>query len=69
VAKVDHVTLNPVGAEIIREVAWRILADQTGKITIGTEAVRLTRQDIPSPGDRRAQLYGRPDDIRINQVI
>jgi DNA invertase Pin-like site-specific DNA recombinase len=59
-AKVDHVTLDPVGVEIIREVARRILADQTGKITIGTEAVRLTREGIPSPGDRRAQLYGRP---------
>jgi site-specific DNA recombinase len=22
--------------------------------------VRLTREGIPSPGDRRAQLYGRP---------
>jgi DNA invertase Pin-like site-specific DNA recombinase len=60
VGKVDHVALDPVGAEIIREVARRILADETGKITIGTEAVRLTREGIPSPGDRRAQLYGRP---------
>ena len=59
-AKVDHVALDPVGAEIIREVARRILADETGKITIGTEAVRLTREGVPSPGDRRAQLYGRP---------
>jgi hypothetical protein len=59
-AKIDHVALDPVGAEIIREVARRILADETGKITIGTEAVRLTREGIPSPGDRRAQLYGRP---------
>jgi len=37
-AKVDHVALDPVGAEIIREVARRILADETGTITIGTEA-------------------------------
>ena len=59
-AKIDHVALDPVGAEIIREVARRILADETGKITIGTEAVRLTREGVPSPGDRRAQLYGRP---------
>ena len=59
-AKIDHVALDPIGAEIIREVARRILADQTEKITIGTEAVRLTREGIPSPGDRRAQLYGRP---------
>jgi site-specific DNA recombinase len=58
-AKVDHVALDPVGAEIIREVARRILADETRKITIGTEAVRLTREGIPNPGDRRAQLYGR----------
>jgi site-specific DNA recombinase len=59
-AKIDHVALDPVGAEVIREVARRILADQTGTITVGTEAVRLTREGIPSPDDRRAQLYGRP---------
>jgi site-specific DNA recombinase len=59
-AKIDHVELDPVGAEIIREVARRILADETGKITIGTEAVRLTREGILSPSNRRAQLYGRP---------
>jgi site-specific DNA recombinase len=59
-AKVDHVALDPVGAEIIREVARRILADETGKITVGTEAARLTREGIPCPNDRRAQLYGRP---------
>ena len=47
-AKIDHVALDPVGAEIIREVARRILADETGKITVGTEAVRLTREGIPS---------------------
>ena len=58
-AKVDHVELDPVAAEVIREVARRILADQTGKITYTTEAVRLTREGIPAPGDRRAQLYGR----------
>jgi hypothetical protein len=43
-AKVDHVAVDPVGAEIIREVARRILADETITITIGTEAVRLTRE-------------------------
>jgi site-specific DNA recombinase len=59
-AKIDHVALDPVGAEIIREVARRILADETGKITVYTEAVRLSRAGVPSPGDRRAQLYGRP---------
>ena len=58
-AKVDHVALDPVGAEVIREVARRILADETGRITVATEAWRLTREGVPSPSDRRAQLYGR----------
>ena len=60
-AKVDHVELDPVGAEIIREVARRILADETGKITIrdGSGA-----PDARGNSRRRAtgapQLYGRP---------
>jgi site-specific DNA recombinase len=57
--KVDHVEIDPVASEIIREVAQRILADETGKITCATEAARLTREGIPSPSDRRAELYGR----------
>ncbi|MGW2548091.1 recombinase family protein, partial [Kitasatospora sp. NPDC001574] len=47
-------------AEIIQNVAERILADETGKITCSTEAARLNRAKVPSPSDRRAQLYGRP---------
>ncbi|MEY9839245.1 recombinase family protein [Streptacidiphilus sp. EB103A] len=58
--KVDHVEIDPVAAEIIREVAERILTDETGKITYATEATHLTREGVPSPTDRRAQLYGRP---------
>jgi site-specific DNA recombinase len=58
-AKIDHVAIDPVAAEVIREVARRILADETGKITCATEAFRLTREGIPAPDDRRAQLYGR----------
>jgi len=57
--KVDHVEIDPVASEVIREVAQRILADETGKITCATEAARLTREGVPSPSDRRAQLYGR----------
>ncbi len=60
VGKVDHVEIDPVAAEIIREVARRILADETGKITCATEAARLNREGIPCPSDRRAQLYSRP---------
>ena len=59
-AKIDHVALDPVAVEITREAARRILSDETGKITGATEAARLTREGIPSPSDRRAQLYGRP---------
>ena len=52
-AKIDHVALDPVGAEIIREVARRIRDDETGKVTVGTEAVRLNRKGflcVRSPG-------------------
>ncbi|MDB5911080.1 MAG: hypothetical protein JWP34_5197, partial [Massilia sp.] len=57
--KVDHVAIDPVAAEIIREVAERILADETGKVTCATEAARLTRAGVPSPADQRAIAYGR----------
>jgi site-specific DNA recombinase len=59
-ARIDHVEIDPVGAEVIREVARRILADETGKVTCATEAARLNREGIPAPSDRRAQLYARP---------
>jgi hypothetical protein len=58
-AKVDHVEIDPVGAEVCREIARRILSDETGTVTPATESARLNREGIPSPGDRRAQLYGR----------
>lgn len=58
--KVDHVAIDEIAAEIIRDVARRILTDMTGKITCATEAARLNRLGVPSPSDRRAQLYGRP---------
>jgi len=59
-SKIDHVDIDPVAAEIIRDVAERLLTDETGKVTCSTEAARLTRAGIPTPGDRRAQIYGRP---------
>ena len=49
-----------VAAQVIREVARRILADVTGKVTCATEAARLNREGVPSPSGRRAQLYARP---------
>jgi len=58
--KVDHVAIDPEAAEIIREVAERILGDQSGTITCATESARLNRSGVPSPSDRRARLYARP---------
>lgn len=57
--KVDHVELDPVAAEVIRDVARRLLADTTGTITPYTEAARLTREGVLSPRDHRAVMYGR----------
>ncbi|MCW2931918.1 MAG: hypothetical protein JWM19_2880 [Actinomycetia bacterium] len=59
-AKVDHVAVDEEAAPVIREVARRILADQTGKVTCSSEAARLNQEGVPSPKDRRAQLYARP---------
>jgi hypothetical protein len=62
--KVDHVAIDPVAAEIIRDVAERVLGAEEDEgrflVTCATEAARLTREGIPSPSDRLAQLYGRP---------
>lgn len=58
-AKVDHVELDPVAALIIRDVAQRILADETGMVTVHTEAVRLNRAGVLSPADHRSVMYGR----------
>ncbi len=59
-SSVDHVEIDQVAAQVIQNVAERILADETGKITCSTEAARLNRAGVPSPSDRRAQIYGRP---------
>jgi len=56
---VDHVALDPVAAEAIRNVARRLLTDKTGKITCSTEAARLSRAKVLSPADHRAVLYGK----------
>jgi DNA invertase Pin-like site-specific DNA recombinase len=58
--KVDHVAIDPVAAEIIREVAERILADETGKVTCATEAARLTRAGVPSPADQHTAAIFEP---------
>jgi site-specific DNA recombinase len=60
-AKIDHVAVDEVAAGVIREVARRILADETGKVTVATESARLNREGVPAPTDRRAQIYARPE--------
>ncbi|WP_255952210.1 recombinase family protein [Streptomyces odontomachi] len=57
--KVDHVEIDPVAAEIIRNVAERILQDENGKVTLHTEAARLNREGVLSPADYRSVMYGR----------
>ncbi|MFE9117473.1 recombinase family protein [Streptomyces sp. NPDC007172] len=56
---VDHVELDPVASLILRDVAERILADETGTVTVHTEAGRLNRAGVLSPADHRSVMYGR----------
>lgn len=62
--KVDHVALHPFASANIREVAERILTDETGTITVATEAARMTRAGIPAPMDQLAIMYGRESQNR-----
>ena len=57
--KVDHVEIDPEAAAVIRDVASRILDDESGTITVATEAARLNRAGVLSPKDHRAVMYGR----------
>lgn len=57
--KVDHVGLHKSASKNIRNVAERILADQTGEITVSTECARLTRAGALSPSDHLRVMYGR----------
>ncbi|MFF8728898.1 recombinase family protein [Streptomyces sp. NPDC015171] len=57
--KVDHVEIDPIPAKILRKVAERILADETGTITVHTEAGRLSREGVLSPADYRNKANGR----------
>lgn len=57
--KVDHVIHHPFASANIRNVAERILTDESGTITVDTEAARMTREGILSPKDHLAVMYGR----------
>ncbi|WP_107122862.1 recombinase family protein [Streptomyces caeruleatus] len=65
--KVDHVEVDTVPADILRTAAERILVDETGEITVHTEAARLSREGVPTPEDYRAIQKGRkPKGFRWN---
>jgi hypothetical protein len=51
--------VDPEAAGILREIAERILADESGTVTCATEAVRLNRAGVLSPSDYRNVMYGR----------
>ncbi|MFD9813528.1 recombinase family protein [Streptomyces sp. NPDC059080] len=55
---VDHVELHPHAAEVIRQVARRILADPEN-VTPSSEAACLNRAGETSPADHLAVLYGK----------
>ncbi|MFJ8472180.1 recombinase family protein [Kitasatospora sp. NPDC094011] len=57
--RITHTEFEPDAQTTIQAVARRILADTTGKITLHSEAARLTREGKLSPSDWRAVLYGR----------
>lgn len=56
--KVDHQKLNKIASANARDIAHRILTDETGTVTPATEAARLTRAAVPSPEDHRRVMYG-----------
>ncbi|WP_229696659.1 recombinase family protein [Streptomyces lasiicapitis] len=57
--RVHHVEHDPDAKKILCNVAERILADETGTITVNTEAARLNREGILSPRDYRRVKYGK----------
>jgi DNA invertase Pin-like site-specific DNA recombinase len=57
--RIDHVEVDPEAAKVIRNVARRILADETGTITPHSEAARLNRAGVLSPSDYKAVRGGR----------
>ena len=57
--KVDHIEFDQEAAEVLWQAKERLLTDDTGRITVATEAARLNRAAVLSPADRRAVLYGR----------
>ncbi len=58
-AKVDHTENEPDSAAVAREFARRLPADETGRVTVDSEAARLTRAEVFSPSDWSRVMYGK----------
>ncbi|ARQ71939.1 recombinase family protein [Streptomyces marincola] len=56
--RIERVELHPHAAEVLRNVARRIIADPE-LVTPSSEAARLNRLGEPSPADHLAVMYGR----------
>ncbi|MFB9371326.1 recombinase family protein [Kitasatospora albolonga] len=57
--KVDHTENEPESEAVAREFARRLLADETGRVTVDSEAARLTRAGVLSPSDWSRVMYGK----------
>ncbi|MFJ3757117.1 recombinase family protein [Streptomyces sp. NPDC090080] len=62
--KVEKIVFHPDASREIRNVAERILTDTTDKITISTEAARLTREGVLTPHGLLAVMYGREPQVK-----
>ena len=61
--KIDRIELHPHAAEVMRNIARRVLADPE-HITPSSEAARLNRERELSPADHLAVMYGKPSSGR-----
>ncbi|MFJ5924854.1 recombinase family protein [Kitasatospora sp. NPDC092948] len=57
--KVSHTEHEPDSATVAREFARRLLTDETGRVTVDSEAARLTRSGELSPSDWSRVMYGK----------
>ncbi|MFD7454439.1 recombinase family protein [Kitasatospora sp. NPDC059827] len=57
--KVDHTENEPESETVAREFARRLLTDETGRVTVDSEAARLTRAGVLSPSDWSRVMYGK----------
>ncbi|MFJ5234739.1 recombinase family protein [Kitasatospora sp. NPDC088391] len=57
--KVSHTENEPDSAVVARGFVRRLLTDETGRVTVDSEAARLTRAGVLSPADWSRVMYGK----------